>query len=102
MVTSTPTLHPIDYKFDKPIILSVDTSKIVVGIILSQEDKEERQHPARYGSIPDLQPIAVLNCWIQGIKLYTFELVHVLADKHRLKARPSTYSISLKSVYYMI
>ena len=32
---------------------------------------------------PDLQPIAVLNRWIQGIKLYTFELVHVPADKHR-------------------
>ena len=42
LVTSAPALRPIDYKSDKPIILSVDTSKIVVGIILSQEDKEER------------------------------------------------------------
>ena len=134
MVTSAPALCPIDYKSDKPIILSVDTSKIAVGIILSQEDEEGRRHPARYGSIPmspvesnysqaklelyglfialrrfrlylagvkrlvvevdakyikgmlntpDLQPIAVLNRWIQGIKLYTFELVHVPADKHR-------------------
>ena len=134
MVTSAPALYPIDYKSDKPIVLSVDTSKIAVGIILSQEDEEGRRHPARYGSIPmspvesnysqaklelyglfialrrfrlylagvkrlvvevdakyikgmlntpDLQPIAVLNRWIQGIKLYTFELVHVPADKHR-------------------
>ena len=133
-VTSAPALRPIDYKSDKPIVLSVDTSKIAVGIILSQEDEEGRRHPARYGSIPmspvesnysqaklelyglfialrrfrlylagvkrlvvevdakyikgmlntpDLQPIAVLNRWIQGIKLYTFELVHVPADKHR-------------------
>ena len=134
LVTSAPALRPIDYKSDKPIVLSVDTSKIAVGIILSQEDEEGRRHPARYGSIPmspvesnysqaklelyglfialrrfrlylagvkrlvvevdakyikgmlntpDLQPIAVLNRWIQGIKLYTFELVHVPADKHR-------------------
>ena len=40
LVTSAPALHPIDYKSDKPIILSVDTSKIAVGIILSQEDEE--------------------------------------------------------------
>ena len=48
MVTSTLALCLIDYKSDKPIVLSVDTSKIVVRIILSQEDEEERQHLARY------------------------------------------------------
>ena len=31
----------------------------------------------------DLQPNAVINQWIQGIKLFTFDLVHVCADKHR-------------------
>lgn len=31
----------------------------------------------------DLQPNATINCWIQGIKLFDFELVHVPADKHR-------------------
>jgi hypothetical protein len=32
---------------------------------------------------PDLQPNATINRWIQGIKLFTFELVHVPAEKHR-------------------
>jgi hypothetical protein len=32
---------------------------------------------------PDLQPNATINRWIQGIKLFDFELVHVPADKHR-------------------
>ena len=34
------------------MILSVDTSKIVVGFILSQVDDEGRRRPARYGLIP--------------------------------------------------
>ena len=32
---------------------------------------------------PDLQPNASTVRWIQGIKLFDFELVHVPADKHR-------------------
>jgi len=32
---------------------------------------------------PDLQPNATINRWIQGIKLFTFKLVHVPADRHR-------------------
>jgi transposase InsO family protein len=32
---------------------------------------------------PDLQPNATINRWIQGIKLFDFELVHIPADKHR-------------------
>ena len=32
---------------------------------------------------PDLQPNAVINRWIQGIKTFTFKLVHIPADKHR-------------------
>jgi hypothetical protein len=32
---------------------------------------------------PDLQPNATINRWIQGIKLFTFKLIHVPADKHR-------------------
>ena len=31
---------------------------------------------------PDLQPNATINRWIQGIKLFDFELVHVPAEKH--------------------
>jgi hypothetical protein len=29
---------------------------------------------------PDLQPNAAINRWIQGILLFDFKLVHVLAD----------------------
>ena len=54
MITSVPALCLINYKSDKLIILSVDTSKITVRIILSQEDEEERQYLVRYGSIPIL------------------------------------------------
>jgi hypothetical protein len=51
-VTTAPALRPIDYKSDKPIILSVDTSHIAVGMILSQEDEKGRRCPSRYGSLP--------------------------------------------------
>jgi hypothetical protein len=32
---------------------------------------------------PDIAPTAVINCWIAGIKLFDFDLVHVPADKFR-------------------
>ena len=32
---------------------------------------------------PDLQPDAVINRWIQGIKMFTFELVHVPAERQK-------------------
>ena len=51
-VSSAPALRPIDYKSNKPIILSVDTSHIAIGFILSQIDDDGRRRPARYGSLP--------------------------------------------------
>lgn len=32
---------------------------------------------------PDLQPNAAINRWIQGILMFTFELVHVPAERHK-------------------
>ena len=32
---------------------------------------------------PDLQPNAVINQWIQGIKMFTFDLVHVPAEQYK-------------------
>lgn len=52
IVSSAPALRPIDYKSGKPIILSVDTSYIATGFILSQIDDQGRRRPARYGSLP--------------------------------------------------
>ena len=52
LVTTAPVLHPIDYQSERPVILSVDTSYIAVGFILSQIDENGKRRPARYGSIP--------------------------------------------------
>ena len=52
LITTAPVLRPIDYSSDLPIVLSVDSSNIAVGFILSQEDSSGRKHPARYGSLP--------------------------------------------------
>ena len=50
-LVSPPALRPIDYSSRNEVILSVDSSYIAVGFILSQIDKGKRR-PARYGSIP--------------------------------------------------
>ena len=52
IVASAPALRPIDYTSMQPIILSVDSSKIAVGFILSQLDEDGLRRPARYGSLP--------------------------------------------------
>ena len=52
IVTRAPALRPIDYHCDRPIYLSVDSSILGIGYILSQEDEQGRRVPARYGSIP--------------------------------------------------
>lgn len=50
-ITSAPALRPIDYQSQNPVVLSVDSSKIAVGFILSQYDDQGKKRPARYGSI---------------------------------------------------
>jgi Integrase zinc binding domain/RNase H-like domain found in reverse transcriptase len=49
----SPALRPIDYDSTAPVILSVDTSHIAVGFILSQCSTENPKfrHHARFGSI---------------------------------------------------
>lgn len=51
-ITSPPALRPVDYTSSNPVVLSVDSSYIAVGFILSQYDEDKRKRPARYGSIP--------------------------------------------------
>jgi hypothetical protein len=50
---SSPALRPIDYNSDSPVILSVDTSSIAIGIILAQCDPTDtkRRFIAKFGSI---------------------------------------------------
>jgi hypothetical protein len=52
LVSSAPALRPIDYTSERPVVMSVDTSYIAAGFILSQEDKDGKRRPARYGSLP--------------------------------------------------
>jgi hypothetical protein len=52
LVISAPALRSINYKSDRPVYLSVDTSIYGIGFILSQEDDKGRRAPARYGSLP--------------------------------------------------
>lgn len=42
---------------------------------------------------PDLQPNVTMNRWIQGIKLFNFELKHVPADKHKEPDALSCHSL---------
>jgi hypothetical protein len=51
-ISTAPALRPIDYRSGKSVILSVDTSYIAVGFILSQIDENGKRRPARYGSLP--------------------------------------------------
>ena len=50
---TSPALRPIDYTSTAPVILSVDTSHIAVGYILSQcsTDNPKLRYHARFGSI---------------------------------------------------
>ena len=52
LISSAPILRPIDYTSPLPVTLSVDTSYIAIGFILSQIDENGRRRPARYGSLP--------------------------------------------------
>jgi hypothetical protein len=56
--SSAPAMRSIDYTSSNPVYLSVDSSHIAVGIILSQLDDDGKRHPARYGSLPmgDAEP----------------------------------------------
>ena len=50
---ASPALKPIDYDSDAPVILSVDTSNIAIGLILSQCDPSNPKfrYFAKFGSI---------------------------------------------------
>ena len=52
-LVQSPALRPLNYDSDAPIILSVDTSHIAVGYLLSQCDPEDprRRYYAKFGSI---------------------------------------------------
>jgi len=43
LITSAPALRPIDYKSEKPIFVSVDSSQEAAGMILFQLDEQEQK-----------------------------------------------------------
>ena len=51
---ASPTLRPLDYTSDSPVILAIDTSPLAVGFYLCQADKDNphKRYFARFGSIP--------------------------------------------------
>jgi hypothetical protein len=53
LIATAPALRSIDYLSSNPVVISVDSSKEAVGMILSQlSDNGKVKHPARYGSLP--------------------------------------------------
>jgi RNase H-like domain found in reverse transcriptase len=98
-VLTSPALRPIDYTSDSPVILSVDTSYITVGFILSQADTEDlkRRHFARFGSItlndreahfsqPKLEIYGLFRA-LRTLKLYLIGVCNltVEVDAHYIK-----------------
>jgi RNase H-like domain found in reverse transcriptase/Integrase zinc binding domain len=51
-ISNSPALISIDYKSGRPVILSVDTSNIAIGFIISHIDIHNQRRPVRFGSIP--------------------------------------------------
>jgi transposase InsO family protein len=51
LVISAPCLKPIDYQSINTVVLSVDSSNVAVGYILSQLGEDGKKYPSRYGSI---------------------------------------------------
>jgi len=77
-VSSAPSLHPINYSTDLPVVLSVDTSYIAIGFILSQYNESGHKCPAHYGSLP----INEHESRYSQPKLELYGLFHVLHHYH--------------------
>ena len=89
---TSPALRPIDYKSDASVILSVDTSYIAVGFILSQEALENprlRYH-SRFSSItlnerecrfsqPKLELYGLYRA-LQALKLYLIGVRNLIVE----------------------
>ena len=50
-ICQSPALHQLDYESGGEVILAIDTSLIVVGYILLQEEDDGKCYPNRFGSI---------------------------------------------------
>jgi hypothetical protein len=52
-IVKSPTIRAIDYSSDRTVYLSVDTSYIAIGYILTQQmpDSDTKRYPSRFGSM---------------------------------------------------
>lgn len=52
-IVNSPAIRAIDYTSDRTVFLSVDTSYIAIGFVLSQlmPDSETKRYPSRFGSM---------------------------------------------------
>jgi len=66
----SPALRHLDYTSGCEVILAVDTLKITVRYILSQEGEDGKRYPNRFGS---LTLTDVESCYLQA-KLELYEL----------------------------
>lgn len=94
LVTTVLTLKPIDYTIDNPVVLSVDSSFIAVGFILSQEDEKGRKWSACYDSIPMnkheahySQPKLKLYGLFRALRAYWLYLIGVKNLKVKVNAQ---------------
>jgi hypothetical protein len=89
---SSPALRPINYKSDSPVILSVDTSYIAIGFILSQCDTNNPRlkYHARFGSItlndrecrfsqPKLELYGLYRA-LRALKLYLIGVRNIIVE----------------------
>ena len=82
LVTTAHALLPINYKCDWPIIVSVDSSYVGVGMILSQIDEKGKHWPSRYGSLPVSkveatysQPKLELYGWFRALRHFHLYII---------------------------
>ena len=67
-ICQSPALHQLDYESGREVILAIDTSLIMVGYILSQEEDDGKCYPNHFGSIglPNVE-----SCYSQAkLELY--------------------------------
>jgi hypothetical protein len=89
---TSPALRPINYRSEAPVILSVDTSYIAVGYILSQcdPDNPRLRYHARFGSItlnerearfsqPKLELYGLFRA-LRALKLYLLGIRNLIVE----------------------
>ena len=73
-IIQSPALRRLDYESSREVVLTVDTSVIAVGFILSQEGEDGKRYPNRFGSIS----LTSVKRWYSQAKLKLYGLFRSL------------------------